>query len=72
MIANHHNLLLALPGRGRGDTAADRARLGAADDNRRTTEPMTTTTIDRPPHRELTADQLELQERAREFVENVS
>jgi hypothetical protein len=30
VIANHHNLLLGLPGRGAQRTAADRARLAAA------------------------------------------
>jgi hypothetical protein len=31
VIANHHNLLLALPGRAAARTADDRARLAAAD-----------------------------------------
>jgi hypothetical protein len=31
VIANHHNLLLALPGRAAARTAADRARLAATD-----------------------------------------
>ena len=73
VMANHHNLLLALPGRGAERTAADRARLaGAAEDL--THEHEGADEHDDIPHDrglELTADQLELQQRAREFVEHV-
>jgi hypothetical protein len=34
VIANHHNLLLGLPGAGARLTATDRARLAALDDHR--------------------------------------
>ena len=65
VIANHHNLLLALPGPGARLTPTDRARLRAL--HRRS--PMSTTI--RPLVTALTDDQLALQLRARRFVERV-
>jgi hypothetical protein len=35
VLSNHHNLLLALPGRGAASTAADRARLAATSPDQR-------------------------------------
>ena len=75
MIANHHNLLLALPGRGARLTADDRARWTAArrlqptldNDNRNEDHDDARRPTAAPA--ELTGDQLELRDRARDFVE---
>ncbi len=64
VISNHHNLLLALPGRAADLTAADRARLAAT--STRPKEAMSTTAIPTPTAPgELTPTQQELRQRAR-------
>ena len=86
VISNHHNLLLALPGRAADWTAADRLRLAASSPHPPVLDPPPPPLPPPPPskgshehHRdpdpttpgELTAEQLELSRRAAEFVDNV-
>ena len=71
MIANHHNLLLGAP-RARRTTNRIRpatARRAARHDQRGAS--MSTAVIPTSAGQELTSDQLELQQRARTFVETV-